>query len=171
MPPSLARSVLPFRVVLIALELPCLRAACGAHLVSGPGPLARLVWGCSSAAALCWFHLFTSAFALLPRSFMPALPRFSWLACVLPQCSTLALRLLFEGAFPFGGFGLCEVQGGALFGVFGADSLARFWGPAFVGGVPCMLPWCGAACGARWWGAACHLRCEMCFGGHGCQVH
>lgn len=57
--------------------------------------------------------------------------------------------------------------GTGCFGVFGAGSLARVWGTAFVGGVPCMLPWHGAACGARWWGAACHLRSEMCFGGTG----
>ncbi len=45
---------------------------------------------------------------------MPALPRCSWVACVLPQCSTLVLQLLFESTCLFGGFGLWGLGRGAL---------------------------------------------------------
>ena len=123
--------MLPFRVMLIALELPCLRAAWGAHLVSGPGPLVRLVWVGSSTATLCWFHLATSAFALFPRRFMPALPRFSWVACVLPRCSTLVLQLLLIALSHLVVSG-CGVWDGVLWGLRGGFTYSGL-GHSFCG--------------------------------------
>ena len=149
--------------MLIALELPCLRAAWGAHLVSGPGPLARLVWVGSSTATLCWFHLATSAFALFPRSFMPALPRFSWVACVLPRCSTLVLQLLLIALSHLVVSG-CGVWDGVLWGLssgrvhllgFGAQLL---WA-AFLACCPGMGRHVAHAGGAQ--RVICAVRCAL----------